>query len=748
MYLFNKGITDADQMTAIWQASEGIPLFLSLLTFRPQDNVDPTSDVVTNFLHGIPQQESAKRQLALDAALLSRPFNQDDLQVFTYVSESDRPSLYQWLTKQPFVRSRLQDGRYLYHDVVRNLFSRYLCQRSQKHYEGIRGALAIHYQGLLEKTEEERGKEAYRSEEWLEQLVAVISQLLLLPDQACHIKALERILHASYEHTDKEQNREIVRALSDLSQKSTPYPLSPVAHEIIIYLLCYINADHGSYEWLEAGNALLKKVIHAPAFPSTVLAKMYYKRGRAYNNMDNKFFDKKLAIDDFQQALTLFEEKNYFDRGFAYFYSGNYREALAIYEQALEDNPQDADAYFGRGWAYLRLQEYQRAVDDFEHVLELAPSYQNPGGLYNGLRQAYYDAGKYQPALSANDHYIEEHPRESSPYAFRGSCYFALGNYQCCIEACTYALELDPSNIYAYYERGFARVHLREYQLGLADFDHILELDPRWSEAYNGRGWAYYYVGEHQQAIEAFNHLLQLKPAYTAAIRGLGLTYYQLKEYSQALTLFDRRIELKVPYPNAFTDRSRCYQALQEYQRSIQDCNEAIELASKGSQAYFQRGLAYLCLKDLEQARADFTQSYELEPTRIASALMAEWTRLCLEATSLPILERLKTIATVDSQNYIAHICQGVALLLHRNFKEALVELEKALLIKQDRWEVYFWKGIASAFLEQDEEAIPSVEKALDFGLPPTLLTPLHWFEQERPKFYEKFALPLLTKYE
>ena len=101
-----------------------------------------------------------------------------------------------------------------------------------------------------------------------------------------------------------------------------------------------------------------------------------------------------------------------------------------------------------------------------------------------------------------------------------------------------------------------------------------------------------------------------------------------------------------------------------------------------------------------------------------------------------------------DSSHYSAHVCQGIALLLRKNFGEALAELEQALLRKNnDTWEAYFWKGMTYAFLGQDEEATAAIEKALELELPPILLTPLRWFEQERPDFYEKQVVPLLAKH-
>ncbi len=610
MYLVKRGITDADQIANIWHLSRGLPLYLGLLTSNPHGNIDPTKDVIVNFLRWIPEQEHIRRQLALDAALFSRPFNQDDLEVFNYVPASDRTPLYQWLTKQPFVRSRAQDGRYLYHDVARDLFVRHEYQRSQKHYEEIRRVLATYYQGLLEKIQVERGKKVYHSSEWLDLLLAAVSQLLLLPDQASHVKAIEYVLLA-HEHTNKEQEREIERALRDFAQEPSSHHISPTARSIAMQLLHYVEPYQNKYqnrqEWLAAIGALLEKVIHMPSFPSERLANIYSRRGLAYRSLGKE----ELASESFQQALKLFDPMNYVGRGWVYFNSGYYREALAEHEYALEQNPQDAAAYIGRGWVYHHLSEYEQAIADLERARELDPN-ENPGGRENGLRWAYYSGRRYQQALAANDYFLKQGPGDYEPYVFQ----------------------------------------------------------------------------------------------------------------------------------------SRCFRSLKDYPQAIDASNQALELAPMQADAYFQRGLTYLWLKDLGHAQADFARSCELKPTKIDAALLDEWVGMCQEAVDPLVSERLEAIATVDLENYTAHICQGIALLLRRNLREALAELEQALLpTRHEEWKAHFWKGMISAFLGQDEEAIGAIEKALDLELPPILLAPLRWFEQERPDFYAKDLMPLLTKH-
>ena len=73
--------------------------------------------------------------------------------------------------------------------------------------------------------------------------------------------------------------------------------------------------------------------------------------------------------------------------------------------------------------------------------------------------------------------------------------------------------------------------------------------------------------------------------------------------------------------------------------------------------------------------------------------------------------------------------------------------------MKPNAWDAYFWKGILATYyyrgrthgeVEVTEQAI---EQALEMDLPPVLLTPLYWLEQDVPDMFEWFAKPLLEKY-
>jgi tetratricopeptide (TPR) repeat protein len=571
-FLTKRNITDPDRISAIWQLSQGLPLYLSLLTSNPRGKVDPTADVVANFLRWIPEQDHIKRQLALDTALFSRPFNQDDLTAFAYLPGHELPSLYSWLIAQPFVRS--QDGRYAYHELAQELFGRHLYQRSKKEYYATRGSIANYYQQLLEQIHEEMGLEIYHSDEWLELVLALTEQLFILPGESDDLKAIELIFNA-FRHTNAERNGEIANVMRELSERRSSIQLSTGAQQAIKLLLQYIEAGSRSQERLTAATALLKRVEQTPAFSPEVRAQMYTDRGWVYLHLK----ENEQAMSDFNRALVL--------------------------------NPVYARAYGRRGQTYRYLQDYQLAMSDFNRAIELSP-------------------------------------QDTWSYERRGRMYRKLGNYGRALE----------------------------------DFDRIVELDPNYVWAYLQR----------------------------------GITYRLLKNYAQALIEFDRALELRPHYASILAER----------------------------------GLTCLWMQNPRQAILDYTQSKELDAYHIQNHnnWMAIWSEMCYERPGLELIARLEMIAATVPENQVAFVCRAVAMWVLRNFEEALQVSEQAIQMAPEELDAYFWKGMTCASLEQEEEAIAAIERSLTLELPPILLTPLRWFEQDRPEFYQKYVVPLMARYD
>jgi energy-coupling factor transporter ATP-binding protein EcfA2 len=93
LYLAEAHITNETRADQIWKLSQGLPLYLRMLTFSRDVEIDPTENVVENFLRWIPADEPHKRRLLLEASLFSHPFNRDDLRAFSVI-DLRRPSVF------------------------------------------------------------------------------------------------------------------------------------------------------------------------------------------------------------------------------------------------------------------------------------------------------------------------------------------------------------------------------------------------------------------------------------------------------------------------------------------------------------------------------------------------------------------------------------------------------------------------------------------------------------------------------
>ena len=210
---------------------------------------------------------------------------------------------------------------------------------------------------------------------------------------------------------------------------------------------------------------------------------------------------------------------------------------------------------------------------------------------------------------------------------------------------------------------------------------------------------------------------------------------------------------------DAYIARGSVYLDNKEYMLAIQDFNHVTALASRFTSAfYFNRGLAYLYLGNKEQAEADFNCRSEMKPTNINALWLLEWIGMDKQIARIQVAARLERIAMIEPEHYVAFLCRGIALGLRGKVKQGIIEIEKAIplvtitksTVHTDPWEPYFWQGLFCAYYYKGryQKAVEAIEKSLELGLPPILLTPLYWQENDRRDFFEQYARPLLAQYD
>jgi len=133
------------------------------------------------------------------------------------------------------------------------------------------------------------------------------------------------------------------------------------------------------------------------------------------------------------------------------------------------------------------------------------------------------------------------------------------------------------------------------------------------------------------------------------------------------------------------------------------------------------------------------------------AAWMAEWAGMGKHRAGVELAIRLEEIATVNEQSYEAFVCRGVALGLRRKVKDGLERMEKAIPLKAEEWDAYFWKGMLMLYYYQRasscEEAVQMIRHALALGMPPVLLTPLYSLQEDRSDTFARYVRPLFAAF-
>ena len=158
-----------------------------------------------------------------------------------------------------------------------------------------------------------------------------------------------------------------------------------------------------------------------------------------------------------------------------------------------------------------------------------------------------------------------------------------------------------------------------------------------------------------------------------------GQVKYVLKSYESAILDYSKSLELNKNDGAAFNGRANCYYMLEKYKEAKMDYTKAIELVPTDAVSYkYWRGVCNYNLDLAQEALNDFTSYLNKEPNDSYVLLMS--------AHSLYIL---------------------------KDYQQATAYYTKAISVKSDYTEAYYWRGNAFLNLGRKTEAMRDVDKAI-----------------------------------
>ncbi len=212
------------------------------------------------------------------------------------------------------------------------------------------------------------------------------------------------------------------------------------------------------------------------------------------------------------------------ERGLQLYQSGNYTEALKVFNTVAEMQTDDPLVYDTRGSIYTALNDYEHALSDYNRAIQLNPD----------MAQAYYNRGRVYSLLKRYDEAVADFQMatklDGRSFGYRangniGLIYYQQGQYDKALTAFDASIASADVKADAFYLRGETYIALAKYELAVTDYESAVGRYPQYSSAYQGLGYAYYKLTQYDKAVEALNQALSISPADAVAHLYLALVY-------------------------------------------------------------------------------------------------------------------------------------------------------------------------------------------------------------------------------
>ncbi|KOP27642.1 hypothetical protein AMR41_03900 [Hapalosiphon sp. MRB220] len=249
------------------------------------------------------------------------------------------------------------------------------------------------------------------------------------------------------------------------------------------------------------------------------------------------------------------EVETYLKQAMKQFNAGDFEEAIASFDKAVEIKPDYHEAWFLCGVVLDNLGRYEDAIASYDKAVEIKPDYRlawyNRGNALDNL-------GRYEDAIASFDKAVEIKPDYHLAWHKRGIALDNLGRYEEAITSYDKAVEIKPDYYEAWYNRGNALSDFGRYEEAIASYDQAVNFKPDFPEAWTNRGLKLEKLHYYEEATASFKRALEINPNFPEvynAWNGLGGVHASLGQLEDAILAYDQALKFKPDLHNIWINR-------------------------------------------------------------------------------------------------------------------------------------------------------------------------------------------------
>jgi tetratricopeptide (TPR) repeat protein len=269
--------------------------------------------------------------------------------------------------------------------------------------------------------------------------------------------------------------------------------------------------------------------------------------------------------------------------GLHFFTDGDYENAMVLFQQALDLEPEAPDIIYYIGEVYRAQGDNRKAKDEYQQAINVD--------------------GNFAPAFYG-----------------RAVANLAINPKAEVMNDLNEAIRLDPNYTDAYIERG--RLLLEDKPSSAkSDFMAAVQNSPNSALANLYLADAELALGENEAALRAAQKANQLDITLVPVYLALARAYIATGQSEEAVSVLQTYTVFAPTDSSAFVALGTAYSSAGQYQQAVSILNKAIDANSRNPEAYLQRGIAYMNLQNLKLAGDDFKSAITYRPSDFTAQL-------------------------------------------------------------------------------------------------------------------------------
>ena len=255
------------------------------------------------------------------------------------------------------------------------------------------------------------------------------------------------------------------------------------------------------------------------------------------------FFGKlttELSVDTIGESLALVQK---------HYHAGRLREAEAICQRILQQEPDQADALHLLGVVAHRSSDYEKAIAFYTRALGVR---QSEATFHINLALAFSALGRLPEASAHFQQALRLRPNDPDCRVALANVLQELGDLQGSLPHYREALRLQPEHFPAHYNLGVVLLELGKIPDAVAHGKKAVRLNPNSAEAYTSLGAA---LGEQGLTVDAIAHqrqALRLRPGYDHAHFRLASALVEQGKIEEAVSYCQETLRLNPDFGTAY----------------------------------------------------------------------------------------------------------------------------------------------------------------------------------------------------